>query len=140
MSDRLTLRRFFYGPACTLGFIELADRLIYTLEDAWDGNRVGKSCIPDGTFRCRPRHFNGGGYPAIEITDVPGRTTILFHRGNTAEDVRGCIVVGSQLGTLAGQLAVLHSAAAWTPFFNRYGYDEFDLVIEPVPPLSGARP
>lgn len=135
----LTLRRFFYGPDCTLGYLTLDSGLIYTLEDAWAGNAVAKSCIPDGAYRCRPRFFNRGGYPAIEVADVPGRTTILFHRGNVAEDVQGCIVVGTQLGSLAGNLAVLNSAAAWSTFHHRFGYGEFDLVVEPVPPLRGAR-
>lgn len=136
---QLTLRRIFYGPTCTLGYLTLDSGLIYTLEDAWAGNAVGKSCIPDGTYLCRPRFFNAGGYPAIEISGVPGRTTILFHRGNVATDVRGCVVVGAQLGVLAGELAVLNSAAAWSPFHHRFGYGEFELSIEPVPPLSGAR-
>lgn len=139
MIPRLTLRRFFYGPDCTLGYLTLDSGLIYTLEDAWAGNAVAKSCIPDGEYRCKPRFFHRGGYSAIEVTAVPGRSTILFHRGNTAEDVQGCILVGTHLGSLGGTLAVLNSAAAWSPFHQRFGYDEFDLVVEPVPPLAGAR-
>jgi hypothetical protein len=139
----VTLRRFFYGPTCTLGWIALDTALIYTLEDAWQGNRVRLSCIPDGTYRCRPRRFNAGdggkGYPAIEITGVPGRSLILFHRGNTAVDVTGCIVVGSELGTIAADLAVLKSAEAWSLFHGRYGHGDFDLVIEPLHPLDGAK-
>jgi hypothetical protein len=136
---RLTLRRYYYGPECTLGYLTLDSGLIYTLEDAWAGNAVGQSCIPDGTYLCQPRFFNAGHYPAIEISGVPGRTTILFHRGNVATDVRGCIVVGTGLGSLGGQLAVINSAAAWSTFHGRFGYGDFDLAIEPVPPLRGAR-
>jgi hypothetical protein len=135
----VTLRRFFYGPTCTLGWIALDTVLIYTLEDGWLGNQVRKSCIPDGTYRCRPRFFNRGGYPAIEITGVPGRTTILFHKANVATNVEGCIAVGAILGTLGAELAVLRSAEAWALLYGRYGYGEFDLVIEPLHPLSGAK-
>jgi len=138
------LPRYSYGPDCTQGFIALDAALIYTMEDAWQQNTPEISCIPDGTYRCRPRRFNHGnkgkGYPAIEITGVPGRSLILFHRGNVDDDVRGCIVVGTELGVLNGQLAVLKSAEAWALFFGRYGGVEFDLVVEPVPPLNGTMP
>lgn len=133
------LSRYFYGPTCTLGLIVHDGGLIYTVEDAWLGNQVGKSCIPDGTYLCQPRQFYRGGYPAIEITGVPGRTTILIHKANTAEDVTGCIGVGTELGVLNGQLAVLKSAAAWQGFQGRYGQSEFNLHIRPVAPLAGTR-
>lgn len=137
MTPRLELQRYYYGPTCTLGHLAFGEQLIYTVEDAWQGNAVGRSCIPDGTYRCRPRFFHRGGYPAIEICEVPGRTTILFHRGNTARDVQGCIVVGTGLGVLAGEIAVTNSVMAWQPFFQRWGYDEFELVITPLSPLEG---
>ncbi|MEO8278002.1 MAG: DUF5675 family protein, partial [Thermoanaerobaculia bacterium] len=86
-----------------------------------------------------PRFFNHGNYPAIGVSEVEGRTNILIHKGNRASDVSGCIVIGTELGVLQGELAVMKSAEAWALFFGRYGYDEFDLVIEPVHPLSGAR-
>lgn len=133
------LIRYFYGPSCTLGHMTINSRLIYTAEDAWANNEVRRSCIPDGTYRCRPRFFHRGGYPAIEICDVAGRSTILFHRGNSARDVEGCIVVGTGLGIVGGEIAVVNSAVAWAPFFAAMGHEEFELTIRPLAPLKGTR-
>lgn len=141
---RVRLNRYFYGPNCTLGHMvvgasSVAPALIYTLELPWRGNEPRRSCIPDGFYECTPRRYNAGGYPAIEITGVPGRSHILFHRGNTASDVEGCVVVGTQVGILEGQLAVLGSAAAWARFFGELGSSVFELEVAPVFPLEGAR-
>lgn len=134
---RLTLYRYYYGKQFTLGHIALNDRLLYTIEDAWLDNAVGKSCIPDGTYDCAPRQFFAGGYPAIEVTKVPGRTHILIHRANTAEDVTGCIAVGSTLGILGGIMAVLGSKPAHDLIMFDYGTQPFKLEIIPVHPLKG---
>lgn len=139
----LRLTRFSYGAAQTLGYMVMGaqspdPQLIYTLEDPWWDNRVGESCIPDGRYLCVPRFFHRGGYDAIEITGVPGRSTILFHKGNTANNVTGCIVLGSSIGVLSGLVAVLASSAAWARFMAEYNRP-FTLDIAPLWPLAGAK-
>lgn len=47
-----------------------------------------------------------------EIMDVPDRTRILLHAGNTLADTSGCILVGKSAGELGGKPAVLGSANA----------------------------
>ncbi len=136
---RLELHRICYGPAATVGLLRWGGELLYTLEDPWRANAVGVSCIPDGVYRCRPRRFHRGGYDAVEITGVPGRSQILIHRGNTADDVTGCILVGAQLGDLRGRIAVLDSAGAWSRFFPAWGRVEFELAIAPIFPLATRR-
>ena len=136
-TSRLRIDRISYGPNATIGLMRWESHLIYTLEDAWRDNAVGDSCIPDGVYPCRPRIFHHGGYPAVEVCDVPGRTTILFHRGNDADDVRGCIVQGIELDVLEGRIAVLHSAAAWAIFFPAWGGRDFELDIGPIDPALG---
>lgn len=138
------LTRFLYGEDCTLGHLVVgassaAPQLIYTLEDPWRDNAPGESCIPDGLYQCVPSRFNAGGYPAIEITGVPNRSLIKFHKGNRAEDVRGCIVVGATIGVLEGDLAVRQSAAAWVRFIAELGGAPFQLDIAPLWPLAGAK-
>lgn len=94
----------------TLG--ELADstgaHLCFTCELPWRDNTPDLSCIPPGVYDCIPH--NSTDHPNTwELQDVPGRSAILIHSGNTEKDSLGCIVVGSELGTLDGLPAVLNS-------------------------------
>ena len=41
-----------------------------------------------------PRESATRDYLHLLVQDVPNRDYILFHRGNTAKDTRGCILVG----------------------------------------------
>jgi len=66
--------------------------------------RPGPYRIPAGTYRVVPRRFGGvlagirKWWPECpfvpEIKDVPGRTDILLHPGNTAKDSKGCTCTG----------------------------------------------
>lgn len=80
-------------------FGELRDgfgtRLCYTLEHSYDG----KPKVPAGLYKCvRGMHALRPGHPFVtfEITGVEGHKGILFHPGNTEEDSKGCVLVGSQ--------------------------------------------
>ena len=136
----LTLRRYLYGESCTLGFLRAPGLFAYTIERPWLDNRPSESCIPDGLYECRPRYFHHGGYDAIEVCDVPGRSDILFHKANVSTDVRGCIAPGTTIGILAGQVAVLNSAGAFAALMALFQGKVFRLLILPVDPLlMGAR-
>src|ERR1051326_7846899 len=91
-----------------------------TLEQPWMGNAPGQSCIPAGTYICRP--WKGVKFPdTYEVTNVPGRLAILFHWGNTVRDTEGCIVLGSSYSILDGYPAVTTSRAvfaAWMEFMG----------------------
>jgi len=110
----LILRRFC---SCSMGtFGELTTDSgfsCFTVEKPWKNNAPWISCIPPGQYEVRPRRYNRGGYAALEVLDVPNRTDILIHKGNTAEDVQGCIVPGMRLGCLGDRWAVLSSSAAF---------------------------
>lgn len=123
------LQRFCYGPNGTFGHINVDGIILATVERPWLENRPMVSCIPEGEYKCRPRRFYRGGYDAIEVRDVPGRTHILFHRANLPSDVAGCIGVGSRLGTLYGQWAVLDSRSAFDLFMANFGGLKFTLNI-----------
>lgn len=138
--DPLILTRYFYGEDVTLGVFELpSGRVIYTCEDGWHDNAVGLSCIPDGLYRVVPRRYNKGGYDAWEITGVPGRTTILFHKGNKADDVTGCVVVGTMVTALAPRvLGVYPSAPAFAEMHRQLdGRAEWWLRVMPFGSLRG---
>lgn len=52
--------------------------------------------IPAGTYRVKlmPAAANPKHGESWEVQNVPGRTDILFHVGNDADDSEGCILVG----------------------------------------------
>ncbi len=127
---RLTLKRFAYTPMGTFGSMVIDDNLtIYTVEDAWRENASNVSCIPVGTYQCSPRFYNRGGYPAIHIKNVPGRSHILIHRGNTELDVQGCVVTGMKLGFIKNRWAVADSRTAFDLLSARFGDQNFELEI-----------
>jgi hypothetical protein len=70
--------------------------------------------------------------PTFEVTGVPGRSLILFHRGNTHLDTRGCILLGSRFSVgFADSLALQESRIAFTAFMGALaGIDKFGLSIE----------
>jgi hypothetical protein len=66
-----------------------------TMEQPWKDNEQEVSSIPAGRYLCRrvnSPHFG----ETFEITDVPGRTHILLHKGNMLADTRGCVLVGER--------------------------------------------
>ena len=92
----ITLTRFAYGPQATLGRLRVKDRVFYTVERPWLGNRPFESCIPEGVYSCEP--YTSPRFPNVwELQEVPGRSKILIHAGNYASDVEGCIAVGTGL-------------------------------------------
>jgi hypothetical protein len=89
-----------------LGQIFLPDKnyFVFTLEPPWQNNMTDISCIPAGAYTCRyatNRTTAGGSFVkhTYEVTNVPGRTGILFHVGNSTKDTHGCILVGLAVGT-----------------------------------------
>jgi hypothetical protein len=53
--------------------------------------------IPQGQYHCvRCNHPIHG--LCFELKDVPGHTGILIHTGNGAEDTKGCLIPGMELG------------------------------------------
>ena len=117
----LTLKRVTTGAQGTFGVL-LCEGLPFalTLEREWLDNRPNVSCIPKGEYQCKrvnsPRFKN-----TFEVTDVEGRTHILFHKGNLDDDSHGCILVGEKFGMLNANSGILES---------RQGFNEFMLLLE----------
>lgn len=130
---KLTLTRFCYAPDGTFGLMPVDGVVLYTVERGWLDNAPMISCIPEGTYTCRPRYFFRKEYDAIEVCDVPGRTHILFHKANLPHQLAGCIAPASELGCFGGQWAGLASGIA---FGHLMGWlpGEFELTIEQVKP------
>ena len=94
----IRLVRITTGEDGTFGVLLKDDvPLCVTLELPWRDNQRDVSCIPEGWYQFRqvdsPRFGD-----TFEVRDVPGRTNILFHAGNTVEDSSGCILLGLSYG------------------------------------------
>jgi hypothetical protein len=100
-----------------------------TLEREWLDNRRNISCIPEGTYICK-RVISPKFGETFEVVDVPGRSHILFHKGNIKDDTHGCIIVGELFDPLNGENAVLSSGKAFQEFLSRLENNEaFTLTI-----------
>ena len=101
---------------------------IFTLENP-KRDTDKDSCIPAGTYTCKP--YSGEHFKDVYIVEnVPNRTAILFHWGNTEKDTLGCILLGNKLGTIENEPAILESRACYERFRALIGKNEFTLVIE----------
>ena len=114
----IILTRFAYSDFGTFGRLSAAGRGWHTVERPWADNARNVSCIPEGVYTVRRDYYHRGGYEAFEIENVPDRSEIKIHIGNTMDDVSGCIAVGMDLGWVHGKWAVIHSKVAFHDFMN----------------------
>lgn len=122
----------------TFGHIETDEheQLCVTLEESWRENQHNISCVPAGTYQgfIRKSHLHGGdgkrAYDVPELEDVPGRSHIQLHIGNTLADTEGCILLGQAYGRIDGKPAVLRSGLAYAKLMRRLeGVERFTLTI-----------
>jgi hypothetical protein len=126
----LLLKRVVSGDKGTYGTLVEGDiPICLTLEDPWRGNMENVSCIPAGTYRCE-RVTSPKFGDVFKVLDVPGRSHVLLHKGNTIEDTIGCILIGGSYGNIEGTWGIRQSASTFTEFMKRLeGVDEFTLCI-----------
>ena len=97
-SINLLLIRDTFTKESTIGELFLnGERMCDTLENPWLNNERNFSCIPEGNYPVRlrlARESASRDYLHLLVQNVPDRDYILFHRGNTAKDTRGCILLG----------------------------------------------
>lgn len=115
----------------TIGVLKVAKQLFcVTLELPNKQNATNVSCIPTGQYYCR-RYDSPNFGATFRVDQVPGRTQILFHAGNTFADTAGCILLGEKAGKLKTyERAVLNSGATFSDFMKRMiSVDLFHLTI-----------
>jgi hypothetical protein len=103
----------------------------HTVELPWKNNERRKSCIPEGTYKCKP-HTSPKFGKTFWIQDVPGRSEILIHVGNFTSDLLGCIAPGMAVKDINrdGILDVANSQKALNKLFMLlWVKDQFDVVI-----------
>lgn len=113
---------------------------IHTLELPWEENKQSVSCIPCGLYLCEMDQSPRWGM-TYHVRDVPGRTHILFHKGNWAgrksmpelqTKTAGCILVGSDRGPIPpyeNQDAVRASGQALVEMMTHLKEEPFELLI-----------
>lgn len=96
----------------TFGTLSVNGKLVvHTCELPWKDNQKKISCIPSGTYTAKLRNSPKYG-DHWHIQDVPNRSLILIHHGNTINDIEGCILVGLSRGEVNGLPAVIQSRKA----------------------------
>jgi hypothetical protein len=103
---------------------------VLTLERPWVDNKQNVSCIPGGTYTCKKLRSPKFG-ETYEITGVPGRTHVLFHKGNTIEDTQGCILVGEEFSGTWEKPIIVSSERGFLELMKLLGgQSEFQLHIK----------
>ena len=128
-------RRVEFEGVCTLGhLVDVSDgkMVAWTLELPWRDNELNVSCFPAGVYRVMPyysRRFKE--CFAFLDSETKPRTSLRVHAGNTANDTRGCVLVGGKVGLMRGQPAVSRSKASLDAMRKRYP-EGFLLVAQDV--------
>ena len=131
---QLTLKRVSTNCDGTFGVLLIDTKPVcVTLEESWKDNLPNESCIPAGVYMCRRHHSPRFG-TTYKVMDVPGRSDIIFHWGNTEANTKGCVLVGDSYGELTAfdddenehqlQPAVLRSRYAFGKFMKRLNKEE----------------
>ena len=126
----LQIKRICYTDQGVFGVLVKDDfPVCLTLELPDRDNQKNISCIPEGNYLCKrvqsPSHGN-----TFEVCHVPHRSHILFHKGNTAKDAKGCILLGRFFGSLDGKPGIMRSSEAFAQFLEiSRGSDKFNLNI-----------
>ena len=100
----VTIYRTRCKETCVLGELWYkGERLCYTLEPPDKNNKRNISCIPYGSYGCKP--YSSRRFPDVwKICDVPNRSYILIHAGNYVRNTKGCVLVGLTQGdNMVGQ-------------------------------------
>lgn len=98
---KLRIERRVKGDAYTIGTLYVnGDRFCDTLEDrvrnlaGGEAKVPGETAIPEGRYQVIVNRSPKFGRDLPRLLDVPMFEGVLIHRGNTAEDSAGCILVG----------------------------------------------
>jgi hypothetical protein len=100
----------------TIGSLRICKQVFCnTLEPPDLLNKTNKSSIPAQQYECirfqSPRFGD-----TFKILDVPDRSDVIFHWGNTARDTQACVLLGQYIGSVEGNRAILSSR----PVFERF--------------------
>lgn len=137
--ETVTLERFAYTPWGVFGRLVYGDFRAFTVERPWANNAARESCIPDGEYTLQ--WYNSPKFgptwavigDTVSLFPTPGvaRSAVLIHKGNTMDDLLGCIALGSTLGFVNNKWGVLNSTATVGQFLEVTKGKNLKLVITP---------
>ena len=121
----LNLTRGKSTPEGTPGTLSLADRMLFTIEQPWNDNAQGTSCVPAGAYELVPYLSPSHGATWYLLNHELGvgaagehRSYCELHSANWARQLEGCIALGLEgapmLDPMTGKVepAVEHSVDA----------------------------
>ncbi|WP_320169734.1 DUF5675 family protein [Maridesulfovibrio sp.] len=116
------LKRVESSDEATLGVLLVDGRAVcWTLEEPWRDNLPDISCIPAGNYPLMLEFSPSRKRRLWTVKDVPGRSYVRIHTGNTVLDTEGCLLTGTRPGRLNGARAVLGSHDAFGAFVEAMG-------------------
>lgn len=135
---RLVLTRLETDLEGTFGELTGEAIRIYSGELPWNKNERSKSCIPSGTYICKP-HMSPKFGECFWILDVPNRSEILIHPANYMGDIDsgyrsdllGCIGIGMTKGhdPTINQRTIWRSKEAVKKLIEYTEFKPFELEI-----------
>lgn len=118
----------------TFGVLIMGGKLFCTtLEPADLLNQTNISSIPAQQYSCY--RYSSEKYPnTFQVMNVPGRSKILWHPGNTKDDTAGCILLGQYKAKLnygMGNRMITNSGDTFKIFMDILdGKEKFHLTIK----------
>jgi hypothetical protein len=95
--ETYTIGRLYVNGEFLCNTIEDVDRKLNQNMSATEIQRIkvaAETAIPTGTYAMRVTMSPKFKRELVEIQNVPGFSGIRVHRGNTAQDSAGCLIVG----------------------------------------------
>lgn len=133
----VTLTRTQTGDDGTFGHVVTDSGLcLRSGELPWRGNKIGRSCIPVGRYQVVWALSPTKGW-CYHVIKVPVRLDIEIHPANFCGDralgfrseLQGCIALGTSVGPMNGQTAVLCSRQAFSRFYGDLNTESFEIEV-----------
>lgn len=107
---KLILTRIDQSASGTFGSLcdEANNQVAVTCERPDNGNQK-MGCIPTGAYQVIVFNSPSKGRDFL-VQNVPARSMIEIHKGNTIKDTEGCILVGATFGSVNGMKGILNSS------------------------------
>ena len=115
-----TMGRIYDGVEFLCSTLEDPVRELIDLNDDGDfndegeGKVYGQTAIPAGKYQVKMEMSENFNRLMPYLQDVPGFKYVMIHPGNSAEDTKGCILVGEN--TRPGKLI---NSRAWSDLLNK---------------------
>ena len=112
-----------------------------TLERPWVDNQANISCIPAGSYTCQRIRSPKFG-ETFEVMNVPNRSHVLFHKGNTLDDTHGCILVAEEFSGTFDHPMLASSARGFGELMQLLeGRATFEITVvdAPVVPVAAVQ-